>query len=87
MPSQLYRTPPPRSSASLLTNHNPIGKDEELDVWSEGTEHQATCHHYATEDGYGTCPKVVHAGTAHRTYRERSKKDKQGRREREREKK
>lgn len=51
----------------LLTDHNPIRKDEELYIWSKGTEHQATCHHYTTEDGHGTSPKVVHAGAAHWT--------------------
>lgn len=51
----------------LLTNHNPKGKDQELYIWSEGTEHQAACYHDATEDGHGTSPKVIHTGTADRT--------------------
>lgn len=51
----------------FLTNHDAIGKDEELDIWSKGTEHQATCHHYTAEDGHGTSSKVVHTGTADRT--------------------
>lgn len=58
----------------FLTNHNPIGKDEELDIWSEGTEHQAACHHYATEDGHRTSPKVVHTGAADRTWVKRGSK-------------
>lgn len=51
----------------LLTDHNAIGKDEELYIWSKGTEHQATCHHHTTKNGHWTSPKVVHTGTADRT--------------------
>lgn len=28
-----------KRSVSVLTDHNPIGKDEELYIWSKGTEH------------------------------------------------
>lgn len=52
---------------SFLTDHNSIGKDEELDIWSKGTEHQAARHHNATEDCHRTSPEVVHTGTADRT--------------------
>lgn len=51
----------------LLTDHNAIGKDEELYIWSKCTEHQSACHHHTTKDGHGTSPKVVHTGTADRT--------------------
>lgn len=51
----------------FLTNNNPIGKDKELDIGSKGTEHQATRHHYTTEDGDRTSPKVVNTGAADRT--------------------
>lgn len=51
----------------FLTDHNPIGKDKELDIWSKGTEHQAASHHYTTEDGHRASAKVVHAGAADRT--------------------
>jgi len=52
----------------FLTNHDPIGKDEELDIRSKGTEHQAARHHDSTEDCHGTSPKVVYTGTADRTW-------------------
>lgn len=52
----------------FLTNHDPVGEDEELDVGSEGTEHQAAGHHHAAEDGHGTSSEVVHAGTADGTW-------------------
>lgn len=55
---------------SVLTHHNPIGKDEELDIWSEGTEHQASCHHHATENGHRTSPEVFHTGAADGTCRQ-----------------
>lgn len=51
----------------FLTNHDPIGKDEELHIRSKGTKDQAARYHYATENGHGTSPKVVHTGTADRT--------------------
>lgn len=59
-----------RNSMSVLTDHYPVGEDEELHIWSEGTEHQASCHHHAAENGHGTSPKVVHAGAADGTCRE-----------------
>lgn len=51
----------------LLTDHNSIGEDEELDVGGERTEHQASCHHYPAEDGHGPSAEVVHAYAADRT--------------------
>lgn len=65
---------PPKDIKCFLTNHNPIGKDEELDIWGKGTEHQAACHHHTTEDGHGTSPKVVHTCTADRTWGRREKR-------------
>lgn len=51
----------------FLTDHNPIGKDKELDIWSKGTEHQAASHHHTTEHRHRTSSEVLHAGTADRT--------------------
>lgn len=72
-----------RSGGSGLTDHDPIGEDEELHVWSEGAEHQASCHHHATENGHRTSPKVVHTGAADGTCREDRRTGDTGRSQRE----
>lgn len=55
-------------SSVLRTDHNAIGEDEELHVWSKGTEHQAAGHHHTAEDSHGTSPKVLHTGAADGTW-------------------
>lgn len=61
-------------SSVLRTDHNAIGEDEELHIWSKGTEHQAAGHHHTAEDGHGTSPKVLHTGAADGTWWEKRRK-------------
>lgn len=55
---------PPSLWFRVLTNNDPIRKNEELNIWSEGAEHQAARHHHAAEDGHRASSKVVYTSTA-----------------------